>query len=215
VKVFSRIFYEILAFFIRLILRLNGGLEVRGIENIPLKGGALIASNHISYIDPPMIGAITPRMATFMARKGLFDVPVISFILNQFAFPVDREKPRPSTMKEAVKRLKGGALLVMFPEGRRSETGQLMEAKRGAGMIVSLSKAPIIPVYVHNTDKILPVDAKWLKRGKVTVVFDKPIYYQSTISIDSYSNGMSHDDISGKIMDAIGKLKRDYEVKAG
>ena len=214
-KIFARILYETLAFFVRLILRLNGGLEVRGIENIPLKGGALIASNHISFIDPPMIGAIVPRMATFMARKGLFDVPVIKFILDQFAFPVDREKPRPSTIKESVKRLKRGELIVMFPEGRRSETGQLMEAKRGAGMVASLSKVPIIPTYVHNTDKVLPVEAKWLKRGKVTVVFDKPIYYNPTISSDSYGDWMSHDEISSKVMDAIGKLKRDYEDKAG
>ena len=114
-----------------------------------------------------------------------------------------------------VKRLKRGELLVMFPEGRRSETGQLMEAKRGAGMVAILSKAPIIPTYVHNTDKVLPVGATWLKRGKVTVVFDKPIYYKSTISSDSYSSAMSHEDISRKIMDAIGKLKRDYEDKAG
>ena len=119
-------FYNVSAVLIRGIFRINGGLTVQGEENVP-EGGVIIASNHISYLDPPLIGAVTPRRVTFMARKGLFEIPVLRSIIKPAAFPIDREKPRPSTIKEAIKRLRNGELLVIFPEGGRSETGKLLK----------------------------------------------------------------------------------------
>ncbi len=212
-KPVSNFFYRLLSLIIRLIFCINGGLEVKGRNNIPLKKGAIIASNHISYLDPPLIGAALPRRGTFMARKGLFGIFILGWFIKHYAFPVDREKTQPSTIKDAVRRLKNGELIVMFPEGRRSETGQLLEAKRGIGMVASLSDAPVIPTLIMGSNKVLPIGAKWLRRARISIVFDKPIYYSSTIEEGNRSH--LDEDITKKIMFAIGKMKKHYADKAG
>lgn len=206
--------YKIYALTIRFVFRINGGLEVEGRENIPMQGGVIVASNHISYLDPPLIGAVVPRPATFMARKGLFDIkfPVVRLIMHYYAIPVDREKTQPSTIKEAVRRLRGGELLVIFPEGRRSETGELLKGKRGVGLITKMSGARVIPAMVVGTEKALPFGARWLRRTKVKVIFDKPMDF-STIDIDK--EGDVQEIITQKIMDAIGELKRRYADNSG
>ncbi|RJR15779.1 MAG: 1-acyl-sn-glycerol-3-phosphate acyltransferase [Nitrospiraceae bacterium] len=205
------IIYELVAITIRTILRINGGFEVIGKENIPSEGGVLVAANHISYLDPPLVGSLLPRRATFMARHGLFDIPVLGWIIKGAAFPVDRERTRPSTIKETVRRLKSGELIVIFPEGRRNESGELMEAKRGVGMIGSLSRAPVVPVLIVGSDKALPVNAKWLKRAKVTVVIGKPIYYNSITDGANYSGHELHEEISIRVMTAIREMQKKYE----
>jgi 1-acyl-sn-glycerol-3-phosphate acyltransferase len=210
-KKVTDILYKLVAFTIRSILRINGGFEIKGKENIPLEGGVLVSANHISYLDPPLVGSLLPRRATFMARSGLFDIPVLGWIIKGAAFPVDREKTRPSTIKETVRRLKGGELIVIFPEGKRSDSGELMDAKRGVGMIASLSRVPVVPALIVGSDRALPVDAKWLKRARVTVVIGKPIYYNSITEGKNYSGHELHEEISRRVMAAIKEMQSDYE----
>lgn len=196
---------------IRFILHINGGLDIKGIENVPAEGGVIIASNHISYLDPPLLGAVLPRGATFMARRGLFNIPLLGWFIKHRAFPVDRGKTLPSTMKEAVKRLKNGELLIIFPEGKRSETGKLLEGKRGIGMIAHLSKAAVVPALIIGSNKALPVSAKWLKRARISIAFDSPIY-----SSTKYGEGNDlYENITQRIMCAIGELKKRYEDNSG
>ncbi len=209
-KIITDIIYIFIAFIIRLILRMNGGFEVIGKENVPTEGGVLIAANHISYLDPPVVGSLVPRRATFMARKGLFDIPVLSWMIKHAAFPVDREKTRPSTIKETVKRLKNGELVVIFPEGKRSDSGKLMEAKRGIGMVVRLSKVPVVPTLILGTDEALKVDAKWLSRARVTVVFGKPLYNTEGIEAEESHVQATHEEISMNIMKQIGEMQQHY-----
>jgi 1-acyl-sn-glycerol-3-phosphate acyltransferase len=182
-------------------------VHVKGRENIPLKGGVIIASNHLSYIDPPLLSAILPKRATYMARRGLFRIPVLGLFIKSFAFPIDREKTLPSSIKEALKRLKQGELLVIFPEGRRSETGQLLEGKRGVGMITSLGKVPVVPALITGSNKALPFGAKWLRKADISVTFGRPIDI-------SHVEGTGHDlynNITHKIMSEIGELRKHYE----
>lgn len=201
--------YRLIQLFIKIVLKLNGSLKVYGKGNVPEKGGVIIASNHISYLDPPLIGAVLPRIATFMARKGLFDVPMLKWMITRAAFPVDRDNPKPSSIKDAVRRLKKGDLIVLFPEGKRSEEGELLEAKRGVEVIAKLSKAAIVPTLLVGSNKALPPKAKWLKRADISVVFGKPLYY--TASADR--NGQAQDNVSSAIMSAIGEFQRDFEHK--
>jgi len=203
-------FYRLVQLIIKIVLKINGSLKVYGAENVPEKGGVIVASNHISYLDPPLLGSVLPRIATFMARKGLFEMPVLRWMIRRAAFPIDRENPRPSSIKDAVKRLKKGEVLVLFPEGKRSETGELQEAKRGVDVIAKMSRAAIVPTLVVGSDKALPSGAKWLKRADITVVFGKPIYYNAKDG--SYGPGRQVQDHSGStIMRAIGELKKEYE----
>lgn len=205
--------YKFAQVLIRFILCINGGVVVKGRENIPPEKGVIIAANHISYLDPPLIGAVLPRRATFMARKGLFEMPVLSWIMKQTAIPVDRKKTQPSTIKEAVRRLRKGEVVVLFPEGRRSETGELLEGKRGIGMLVSLSGVPVVPALITGSDRALPVDARWLKRARITVVFGNPIYYTSIHEKDEPAH-LIYEDISKKIMIAIGELQKSHANKS-
>lgn len=205
------LFYRLSALIIRLVLRINGGLDVKGKDNTLVDGGVIVASNHISYLDPPLIAAVLPRRATFMARKGLFNIPLLGLFIRHYAFPVDREKTLPSTIKEAVKRLKNGELLVIFPEGRRSKTGELLEGKPGIGMIASLSKVPIVPTLIIGSNKALPVGGRWLKRAKISIIFDSPI----VLPTEKGSGDNLYENISKKIMDAIGELKKRYADNSG
>ncbi|MBL7050319.1 MAG: 1-acyl-sn-glycerol-3-phosphate acyltransferase [Nitrospira sp.] len=204
--------YKIIAFTIRIILRLNGGFHIINVENIPKEGGVILAPNHISYLDPPVVGSAVPRKANFMAKKGLFDIPVLGKIIRGAAYPVDRDKPNPSTIKETVKRLKKGEPVVMFPEGQRNITGELMESKRGISMVVAMSRVPVVPVFIAGSDKALPANAKWLKRAKISVVFGKPIYYNPQ-SLDGENKRRQdlHEEFGSKIMAAIQKMKNEYE----
>ena len=209
-RVHNKLIYRVSAFIIRLILRINGGLRIIGVENVPDTEGIIIASNHISYLDPLIVGAISPRQVTFMARKGLFTIPLIGKFVQQYAFPGDREKPQPSTIKQAVKRIKKGEVITIFPEGRRNETGDFLQAKRGLGMIVSMTQAPVVPVLIIGADRALPVGARWLKRAKVTVIFDKPVYYNNTIDASNRHDHVLHKKISKDVMDAIIQISRHY-----
>jgi len=210
-KLVSDLLYKFCALIIRFIFRINGGLDVKGRDNIPAEGGVIIASNHISYLDPPLLGAVMPRRATFMARKGLFNIFLLGWFIKHYAFPVDRKKTLPSTIKEAVKRVKNGELLIMFPEGRRSETGNLLEGKRGIGMVVCLSNAAVVPTLITGSNKVLPVGAKWLKRAKISIIFGKPLYPSAL-----YGKGdCLHEDMSQKIMHKIGELKKLYADNNG
>jgi len=209
-KLFYNIIYKLVALSIRITFRFNGGLEILGKENIPADEGIIIAPNHISYLDPPIIGAVLPRKANFMAKKGLFEVPVLGWMIKGAAFPVDRDKPRPSTIKEAVRRLKNGQIVIMFPEGHRNDTGELMDGKRGIGMVATLSRATIIPAFIKGSDRALPPKAKWLKRAKISVVFGKPIYYTFTKDGKKQRSNELQEDISNKIMSSIAALKEEY-----
>lgn len=203
-------FFRIGTFLIRCIFHINGGLGVKGIENIPTTGGLIVAANHLSYLDPPVLGSVLPRRATFIARRGLFNIPLLGCFISHHAFPIDREKTHPSTIKEALRRLKEGEVLVIFPEGQRSETGRLLEGKPGIGMIAKLAKASIIPTLIIGTDKALPVGAKWLRRAKISVIFGMPL---DPSAIEQEGN--DYNGISQKIMCLIGELKKHYADNSG
>ncbi len=205
-KQFSDFVYRFIILVIKFIFYINGGLQVKGIANVPAEGGVIIAPNHTSYIDPPLIGAVLPKRSTFMARKELFKIPLIGSFIKLFALPVDREKPHHSTIKKVITILKNGGLFVIFPEGQRSENGKLLQGKRGIGMIAHLSNAAIVPTLIIGSDKALPVDARWLKRTKISIIFDTPIY----LSEINHDGDNPSENITKTIMLKIGELKKRY-----
>ncbi|HHN64612.1 MAG TPA: 1-acyl-sn-glycerol-3-phosphate acyltransferase [Nitrospirae bacterium] len=175
---------------------------VEGEHNIPRTGGVIIASNHLSYLDPILIGISMKRQAYYMAKASLFKNPLISWFVRIFSIPVDRESPKPSTIKEAVKILKEGRVLVLFPEGGRSRSGEIGGGKRGVAMIAAMSKAPVVPAYIEGTDRALPRGAKFIRPVRVRIVFGKPIEIQSTESSRDYQKRLAEE-----IMEHIRKLK--------
>jgi len=152
----------------------TGGWHVSGRENIPTSGRALICPNHISYLDPPAIGIAAKRRCCYMARKTLFDVPILAPVIRGFyAYPVDRDEGGRQAIRLATSLLEAGELVVMFPEGTRSPDGELIAAQAGAAYVAARAKAPIIPAAVWGTHLVMPRGGGH-HRFPVYVRFGKP-----------------------------------------
>ncbi len=178
-------------------------MEVIGYHNVPDKGGFIVAANHISYLDPPVIGVALRRKPIFIAKEGLFKIPVIGTFVNYFSFPLNRNKPQPSTIKEAVRRLKNGEVIVLFPEGTRSADGNMLDPKRGVGLIAVMSASPVVPALIEGTDKALPVGAKLIRPAKIRVIFGKYIEIEKKETSKQFQ-----ERISREIMERIKELKK-------
>ncbi|MBI3353445.1 MAG: 1-acyl-sn-glycerol-3-phosphate acyltransferase [Nitrospirae bacterium] len=199
--VFHLIFFIIAKVFFR--------VKVIGHSNIPKKGGVIIASNHVSYLDPPFVGCVISRRVNYMARDDLFRNPVFAWILRKWkAFPVKRGTGDSGAIKEAVRRLKKGEPMLLFPEGTRSRDGRLREGKAGVGMIVALSGAKVVPAYIKGSEEVLPRDSKRLRFKKVIVSFGKPIDFTGMIE-ENRGNKDLYSDISKRIMEGIAELKEE------
>jgi 1-acyl-sn-glycerol-3-phosphate acyltransferase len=150
--------------------------EVIGVSNIPAKGGVVIAANHASLWDPPILGsAIASRRwpVHFMAKEELFKSTVLGYIITKLhAFPVRRGTADRVAIRTAINLLQAGEVVSLFPEGTRSKNGQLGPAQPGAAMIAVKAGVPIIPAAIIGTNKIFS-NHNWLP--KVKVVFGKPI----------------------------------------
>lgn len=121
-------------------------------ERVPLEGPVILASNHASYLDPPLVGSGLSRPINYLARDSLFRFPVFGALLRSCnAVPVDRDGTSPRGVRNIIDRLKAGGGVVLFPEGTRSYDGGFLPAKSGIGLVVIKSKAPVVPVRVFGT----------------------------------------------------------------
>jgi len=159
---------------------LLGGLEVAGVENIPREGGAVIAPNHNSHLDPPYVGAALPRPTYFMAKRELFEVPIFGWLIyNVFAYPVERGTPDRFAIRKAIELVSAGHLLLIFPEGTRSPDGTIQEGELGPAMVAGRAGVPIIPCAVSGTRRILPPGAKWPRRARTYVAFGEGVWVEA------------------------------------
>lgn len=178
-----------------------------GLEGI--EGGLIIASNHVSFVDPPLIGSAFREPIYYFARKTLFDHPVANFILTRVnALPVDQSRPEISILKRIIQLLKSEEKVLIFPEGERSWDGKLnMEGQPGIGMIVSKSKVPVLPIRLFGADKILPRGEKKIRRHPVTLVVGKPIDFSSILEDSTLGSKDKYKKIADEIMQAIASLE--------
>jgi 1-acyl-sn-glycerol-3-phosphate acyltransferase len=175
--------------------------QIRGTENVPKKGGFIIAGNHASFLDPIVFGTACPRTLNYMARDTLFKRPVFGWILRHVnAFPLKRNAADIGAIKEALKRLKENQGLLLFPEGERRSDGKIGEGLEGVGFLARKSGVPVVPAYVEGTETVLPKGAKFIRRGRIKVVFGEPVTFQSDCPI-------SDKDISQLVMEHIARLK--------
>lgn len=169
-----RFHYRISWKFLRLIERLLFGMRIHGDERVPREGGVIIASNHISYNDPPMVGSAVPRELHFLAKEELFRNPLFGALIRSFnAMPVKRATGDVGALKKAVRLLKEGKAMIMFPEGTRSLSGRFLKPKPGMGMIASMADVPVVPTYVVGTNKL---GAAFTRKRPVVVRFGEVIY---------------------------------------
>ncbi|SFL38080.1 1-acyl-sn-glycerol-3-phosphate acyltransferase [Pelosinus propionicus DSM 13327] len=147
--------YSVIRVFLHYFFKIFFRCRIIGIENIPVTGGAIIASNHVSLFDPPVVGTAFTRSIHFMAKEELFAVPFIGWFLKKLnAFPVRRATADRTAIRHAINLLENGELLGLFPEGTRSLTGKLGKPETGLAMIALKAGVPIIPTAVIGTNKV-------------------------------------------------------------
>jgi 1-acyl-sn-glycerol-3-phosphate acyltransferase len=146
-------------------------------ERVPAEGAVILASNHVSLLDPPVVAIGVWRPCTFMAKEELFRNPLFGWFIRKLgAFPVKRGSGDRGALRAAFEALEAGKALVMFPEGTRSETGELKEPELGVGMIAVRSGAPVVPVYVRGTRDVLPKSGG-LHLSRIETVYGEPLRF--------------------------------------
>ena len=174
---FQRPLYWLSHWFVHLCLKLKYRLRISGREHLPAQGGAVIASNHCSYLDPPvMCASVHNRIVHFMARDTLFSNFLARWYFPRVAvIPLDRTRGDLGALKKALAALKEGKVLGLFPEGTRSPDGQMHAAKGGIGFLIAKSEVPVVPLYITGTYEAFPKGASKFRPGRIVARLGPPI----------------------------------------
>jgi 1-acyl-sn-glycerol-3-phosphate acyltransferase len=141
-------------------------LHISGAENVPRTGPLIVAPNHRSYADPPLVGVSVPREVHFLAKQELFAFRPFGWLIrNLNAHPLNRAGDI-GAFREATRILKAGGALIVFPEGRRMKTDEPGSPKAGIGMLAVTTESPILPVYIHNSALMARFRRVYLRFGK-------------------------------------------------
>ncbi len=164
----------------RSIFRVFFGCRIYHPERVPGDGPVLLAANHASFMDPPLIGSSLNREIHYLARNTLFRFPIFGSILRYInVIPVDRDGRSPKGLRVVSNKLKEGHPVILFPEGTRSPDGKLHEAKSGVGLLVIKSDAPVVPIRVFGTFETYGRHLKWPKPGRVQIKVGHPMQFDA------------------------------------
>ncbi|HEY7801134.1 MAG TPA: lysophospholipid acyltransferase family protein [Dehalococcoidia bacterium] len=199
--------YWAVVWFIRLCLVLYvQGPTVKGRENIPRHGGAILVSNHLNNADPCIIPGVSPRRVVIMAKKEIYKWPIVSLLFRLIgAFPVDRHGADLAALRTATSVVNEGHLLLMFPEGTRSKDRQLHRGFPGTSLVAYRTGAPVIPIAITGTET---VPWPWVffrpfMGPKVTVTIGKPFYPPAAERITSKAAQSAIDEIMVRIAEML------------
>ena len=193
-------FYYVAGNALRLFYGLYGRWKIIGIENVPRAGGVLLACNHVSNLDPPMVGGALfgYRRVRFMAKIELWSTKIGRYVMDRImSFPVKRGTADRPTIRRTLEWLARGDAIAIFPEGERSETGVLQPAQPGVALLIQKSGVPVIPVAIVGTYQMWPKGSKRLTRVPLTIAFGEPILFPPNSSREA---------ITSAIMSAIADL---------
>lgn len=176
--------------------------RVRGLRHLWCRGGAIVVSNHWALSDPILIALISPRIIHFMAKQELFHNPVARFLLMRglYAFPVNRKQADMASLRQAMDVLQKGRVFGIFPEGRRSVTGELDELERGAAFLALRCKVPIIPIYS---------DPRTYRKLRINMIVGEPMDAQA---IAATHKGKPVDVVTQAIADKLQQLRLRLEA---
>lgn len=176
------LFYKVAKGSVRFLLSLVYRVKIEGKEHIPKKGKSIVSSNHFSVMDPVLIAAFLPRKINYMAKEELFSNKFFALILNKLGvFSVKRGGADIGAIKTALRTLNRGEIFGIFPEGTRSKSGEILEAKPGLAMIAIRAQSPIIPVAIAGNYRPF---------SKIKIIIGRPIeltnYYGKKLSTKEY-----------------------------
>jgi 1-acyl-sn-glycerol-3-phosphate acyltransferase len=181
-------------------------------ERVPLKGPVILAANHASFIDPPLVGSGVKREINYLARESLFRFPVIGAILRAVnSVPVDRDGGGAAGLKAILGRLLAGGGIILFPEGTRTRDGLLQPARSGIGLAVIKSDAPVVPVRVFGTFEAYGRHSKFPHPHPIAVKYGQPILFEALRAEAKTCSKPRlkeiYQQVAGEIMAAIAKLE--------
>jgi len=181
-------------------------------DRVPREGPVILAANHASFLDPPLVGSGLPRAINYLARENLFKYPVIGWLLRSWnAVPVDRDGGGGAGLKAILDRLLAGGGIILFPEGTRSPDGTLRAARAGIGLTVIKSSAPVVPVRVFGTHQAWGRHMKRPKPRPVAVKYGSPLDF-AALRAEAQTCAKPrlkqiYQEIADRIMTEIGKLE--------
>jgi 1-acyl-sn-glycerol-3-phosphate acyltransferase len=199
-----KIGYRLIHHLARSLYKLLFGFKIQGLDNIPRTGKLIIAANHQSYLDPPVIGGTAPREIHFMAKANLFKKPLLGPLIRYLnCIPVTRSGQDLHSLRTALEVLEKEGALLIFPEGTRSHTGQFLRASGGIGLLVKQTQAPVVPVYIQGTRGAL---RRIFKHRGLRAIYGEPIL---TPDFDQRfgSGSQAYRAFGDYILEKIGELK--------
>jgi 1-acyl-sn-glycerol-3-phosphate acyltransferase len=193
---------------IKLAGRLFFRLRVVHRERMINHGPVILASNHESYLDPPLVGSVADRAIFFLARKTLLEGAFFGWLLPKLnVIPVDQEGGDRSALKALIRILKGGGGTLVFPEGERTSDGQLRPAQPGLGFVIAKTLAPVVPMRIFGAREAWPRGSSRVRFRPITVVVGEPIHFTAA---DLQPPGKDvYLRLSQRVMDAIAALSVD------
>ena len=176
-----------------------------GQENIIEEGPAIMAANHQSYLDPPLVGIACKNELYFLARKTLFEKKLLGPLISRVnALPVDLSRGDLTAFRAVMNLLKEGHRTVIFPEGTRSLTGEIQQARAGIGMIIAKTLAPVVPIRIFGSFDAWPKGGK-IRPHPITVVVGKPIRFKKEDF--AANNRETYQKISEQVLGAIAAIE--------
>ncbi len=180
-----------------------------GWENIPPRGGFILASNHISNYDPPIVGSWCSREVYFLAKKELFPNRFMATFFRQInAIPVKRGTIDRMAIEACINKINEGHGMTIFPEGTRFDDGQLHSPKPGIGVIAHRTGCPVVPAYIHGTNRLMDC---LKRRTKMLIAYGKPLPAGWAASLPPEKE--SYIKIAENIMSEISNLKNEVHSK--
>ena len=171
-----RLWYRFCRLVCRVVCRAFMRLRTWGLENVPAEGGLIMACNHQSYLDPPLVGCMLERESRFLARSTLFAFPPVGWLIRSVgAMPVGRGESDRTALRRAEAELRAGWLLTLFPEGTRTPDGRVKRLKPGVASLALRAGVPILPAYIHGAFEVWPRARKLPRPAPVGVFYGKPI----------------------------------------
>jgi 1-acyl-sn-glycerol-3-phosphate acyltransferase len=192
----------------RLIARVFFRFRIRHPERMIQEGPVILAMNHESYLDPPFAGIGCRRAIYFLARKSLFDVPVLGWILPKLnVIPVDQEGGDRTALKALIRILRANHCALVFPEGSRTLDGNFQPAQPGIGFVIAKTLAPVVPMRIFGAHRALPRGGGKLRFCRITIAIGEPLRF-SAAEVEGYGREV-YPRLSQRVMDAIATLKID------
>ena len=177
----TALFYRCARLVVSLILLIWTRKQVVGLENVPKRGPVILASNHVSMLDPGLLPVLVPRRIVYMGKAELWQTPIIGPLYGLAGFiPVRRFEADLAAIRKAEKALRQDQVLGMFPEGTRSGKPGLGKGQPGTAMIALRTGAPIVPVGVAGTEGVTTLPRFFFRLTRVRVVFGKPFALPKT-----------------------------------